>query len=61
MEIGWIWKPLMILWSYDNGNYLSQKDIEHLLTFDITQLSAEPNYSEMKALFDAFKAVYMVT
>jgi len=51
----------MILWSYDNGNYLSQKDIEHLLTFDITQLSAEPNYSEMKALFDAFKAVYMVT
>jgi len=44
-----------------HGNYLSQKDIEHLLTFDITQLSAEPNYIEMKTLFDAFTIAYATT
>ncbi len=42
-----------------HGNYLSQKDIEHLLTFDITQLSAEPNYVEMEVLFNAFAAEYV--
>jgi hypothetical protein len=41
-----------------HSNYLSQKDIEHLLTFDITQLSAETNYTEMETLFNAFKTEY---
>ena len=41
-----------------HGNYLSQKDIEHLLTFDITRLSAEPNYIKMKTLFEAFVENY---
>ena len=44
-----------------HGNYLSQKDIEHLLTFDITQLSAEPNYAEMQTLFNAFTTAYATT
>lgn len=44
-----------------HGNYLSQKDIEHLLTFDITQLSAETNYTEMETLFNAFKTEYAIT
>jgi len=44
-----------------HGNYLSQKDIEHLLTFDITQLSAETNYAEMEILFNAFKTEYAIT
>ncbi len=44
-----------------HGNYLSQKDIEHLLTFDITQLSAETNYTEMEILFNAFKTEYAIT
>jgi Trp operon repressor len=44
-----------------HGNYLSQKDIEHMLTFDITQLSAEPNYTEMETLFNAFKTAYATT
>ena len=44
-----------------HGNYLSQKDIEHLLTFDITQLSAESNYTEMETLFNAFKTEYAIT
>ena len=44
-----------------HGNYLSQKDIEHMLTFDITQLSAETNYTEMEALFNAFKTEYAIT
>jgi len=44
-----------------HGNYLSQKDIEHMLTFDITQLSAEPNYTEMETLFNAFKTEYTIT
>jgi len=43
------------------GNYLSQKDIEHLLIFDITQLSAETNYTEMETLFNAFKTEYAIT
>lgn len=44
-----------------HGNYLSQKDIEHMLTFDITQLSAEPNYAEMQTLFNAFTTAYATT
>ena len=44
-----------------HGNYLSQKDIEHMLTFDITQLSAESNYTEMETLFNAFKTEYTIT
>lgn len=44
-----------------HGNYLSQKDIEHLLTFDIAQLSTEPNYTEMETLFNAFKTEYAIT
>jgi len=44
-----------------HGNYLSQKDIEHMLTFDITQLSAETNYTEMETLFNAFTTAYATT
>jgi hypothetical protein len=44
-----------------HGNYLSQKDIEHLLTFDISQLSAETNYTEMETLFNAFTTEYAIT
>lgn len=40
------------------GNYLSQKDIEFMLTFDITRLSTKRNYAEMKALYDVFKENY---
>lgn len=43
-----------------HGNYLSQKDIEHMLTFDITQLSTEPNYADMATLFNSFKAEYTI-
>jgi hypothetical protein len=43
-----------------NSNYLSKKDIEHLLNFDITQLSAETNYTEMETLFNAFKTEYAI-
>jgi hypothetical protein len=32
-----------------------------LLTFDITQLSAETNYTEMETLFNAFKTEYAIT
>ena len=44
-----------------HSNYLSQKNIEHLLTFDITQLAAEPNYTEMEILFNAFATAYATT
>jgi hypothetical protein len=44
-----------------NGNYLSQTDIEHLLTFDITQLSGDPNYAAMQQLFNTFQVEYRVT
>ncbi len=40
------------------GNYLSQKDIEFMLSFDITRLSTKRNYAEMKALYDVFKENY---
>lgn len=44
-----------------HGNYLSQKDIEHLLTFDILQLSGNANYSAMKQLFGTFQTEYAIT
>lgn len=44
-----------------HGNYLSQKDIEHMLTFDITQLFSETNYTEMETLFNAFTTAYGTT
>ena len=44
-----------------HGNYLSQKDIEHLLTFDISRLSTEPNYREIKNLFEVFIDNYAIT
>ena len=40
------------------GNYLSQKDIEFMLTFDITRLSTKRNYAEMRTLYDIFKENY---
>jgi hypothetical protein len=43
-----------------HSNYLSQKDIEHLLTFDITQLNADPNYAAMQQLFETLTAEYAV-
>jgi hypothetical protein len=43
-----------------HGNYLSQKDIEYLLAFDIASLSGEPNYAGMKQLFDVFQMKYKV-
>lgn len=43
-----------------HGNYLSQKDIQHLLTFDITQLSAEPNFAEMETLFATLISSYTI-
>jgi hypothetical protein len=42
-----------------HGNYLSQKDIEHLLTFDIDNLAGEPNFDEMRLLFDFFIRLYV--
>jgi len=44
-----------------HGNYLSQKDIEHMLTFDISQLSGETNYTEMETLFNTFSTAYATT
>ena len=41
-----------------NGNYLSQKDIEYMLKYDITKLLKKPKYEEMKVLFDAFVENY---
>ncbi len=43
-----------------HGNYISQKDIEHLLTFDITQLNTDPNYTAMKQLFNTFVTEHTV-
>lgn len=41
-----------------HGNYLSQKDIDHMLTFDITRLSTESNFNKMKTLFEVFQTNY---
>lgn len=42
------------------GSYLSQKDIEHLVTFDVNRLSVEPNFETIKQLFESFKQNYLV-
>ncbi len=42
-----------------HGNYMSQKDIEYLLTFDITQLVGDVNYLKIRCLFEAFKDNYL--
>ncbi len=39
-------------------HYMSQKDIEFCLDYDITMLSAEPNYAEIEKIFEALKAEY---
>lgn len=41
-----------------HGNYLSQKDIEQMLRFDIGRLVNEPYFAEMKSLFDAFTTAH---
>ncbi len=41
-----------------HGNYLSQKDIDHLLTFDINRLSADPHFSEVEILYNSFSDLY---
>lgn len=41
-----------------HGNYLSQKDIEQMLRFDINRLAGETNYAEMKSIFDTFVSSY---
>ncbi len=43
-----------------HSNYLSQKDIEHLLTFDITQLLADPNYAAKQQLYYTFATEYAI-
>lgn len=43
-----------------HGNYLSQKDIDHLLTFDINRLIGEANFAAMESLFNSFIATYRV-
>ncbi len=41
-----------------NSNYLSPKDIEHLLKFDIDALVSLSNFGEMKILFETLKSKY---
>ena len=43
-----------------HANYLSQKDVEICLGFDINKLAAETKFPAIKALFDAFVALYPV-
>ena len=43
-----------------HANYLSQKDVEICLSFDINTLASEAEFSAIKALFDAFVALYPV-
>ena len=43
-----------------HANYLSQMDVEVCLGFDINKLAAEPEFPAIKALFDAFVALYPV-
>jgi hypothetical protein len=43
-----------------HSNYLSQKDIEYLLSFDTAKLSTDPNYTAIQQLFDAFAVAYSV-
>jgi hypothetical protein len=39
-------------------NYLSQKDIEICIAYDLTSLSTEANYREMEALHDTLRTKY---
>jgi len=39
-------------------HYMSQKDIEFCLDYDITKLSAEPNYAEIEKIFEELKTEY---
>lgn len=41
-----------------HNNYLSKKDVEQMLRFDINQLVGEPNFVEIKSLFDTFVSIY---
>jgi hypothetical protein len=41
-----------------HGNYLSQKDMEICLRFDINTLSGQPVFPAIKALFDSFTGMY---
>jgi len=43
-----------------NSNYLSQKDVEHLLVFDISKLIGETNFGEMEILFSSFASNYAI-
>ena len=43
-----------------HGNYLSQKDIDHLLTFDINSLAEDVNFEALESLFNSFVATYKV-
>lgn len=38
-----------------HANYFSQKDIEDCLAFDIDSLADQPNFSNIKALFEEFR------
>jgi hypothetical protein len=39
-------------------NYFSLKDIEACMTFDVQTMSTEPQFAEIKVLFDEFVAIY---
>lgn len=41
-----------------HGNYLSQKDIDICLGFDVASLAADPQYGNMRELHDALKQKY---
>ncbi|MBI5658235.1 MAG: hypothetical protein HZC43_01505 [Nitrosomonadales bacterium] len=41
-----------------HANYLSQKDVEVCLGFDMNTLAAEAEFPAIKALFDAFVVLY---
>lgn len=40
------------------GNFLSQADIAHILTFDINALADMPNYPEIEQLFEVVQTLY---
>ncbi len=39
-------------------HYLSQKDLEFCLEYDITKLSEQPNYAEIEKIFEELKNEY---
>ena len=41
-------------------HYLSQKDIEFCLNFDITKLTEQPNYEEIEKIFEHLKTEYEI-